>query len=89
MNDLSHKLLMLALIVALPSLGCFSYYTAEDADPSTTLPALAILLAYPALLISLAAIIALRVSKKTSRLGSWLAGSCLIVSAAILLIARL
>ncbi len=88
MNQLSHKLLVLALIVALPSLGCFSYYTLEDADSNTTLPVSIILLAYPVLLISLTSIIAMWVSKRRSRLGSWLAGACLLVSAAILLIAR-
>lgn len=89
MNHLSHKLLVLALIVALPSLGCFSYYTLEDAESNTALPASVILLAYPVLLISLASIIAMRVSKRPRRLGSWLAGTCLLVSVAILLIARL
>jgi len=88
-NAFCHKLLSLALILALPGLGCFSYYTLEEAGPNTALPALAFMIAYPALLISLTILIMLRVSKKPSRPGTWLAGSCLIISAAILLIARL
>ncbi|TCV88225.1 MULTISPECIES: hypothetical protein [Methylomonas] len=90
MNKLIHKLLILTLIIALPSLGCFSYYTIDkvNAGANAKLPALAILLAYPALLISLASFIVLRVSTRPSRLGSWLAAICLITSGAILLIAR-
>jgi len=89
MTDLGRKLLALALIVALPSLGCFSYYAAEDAHANNPLAALAIVLSYPALLISLATVIALRLSKRPHRLGLALAGTCLIASAAILLWARL
>ncbi|CAD6873015.1 hypothetical protein [Methylomonas fluvii] len=89
MNAFYHKLLILALILALPGLGCFSYYTLEEAGPNTALPALAITIAYPTLLISLTTLIMLRISKKPSRPGAWLAGSCLIISVAILLIARL
>lgn len=90
MNKLSHKLLIFALIIALPSLGCFSYYTFEatNAGAIAKLSELAVLLAYPTLLISLTTFIVLRTSKTPPRIRSWLVGSCLVVSAAILLIAR-
>jgi hypothetical protein len=64
MNDFSHKLLAIALVIALPSLGCFSYYSIEDSDLNSSLPALAVLLAYPILLISLTTAIADRLSKR-------------------------
>lgn len=85
MNDFSRKLLALALVAALPSLGCFSYYTVESADLNNGIPTPLFLLSYPLLLISLAAVIASRFSKKPSRLGLWLAGICLIASAGVLL----
>lgn len=89
MTDLSRKLLILALIVAVPSLGCFSYYTIEGSDVDNPLAALAMLLSYPVLLISLATIISLNYSKRPYPLGLWLAGTGLIISSAILLWARL
>lgn len=89
MTDLSRKLLILTLIVALPSLGCFSYYTFEGNDVDNPLAALAMLLSYPVLLISLATIISLRYSKRPHPIGLWLVGICLVVSSAILLWARL
>ncbi|OQW75552.1 MAG: hypothetical protein BVN35_07795 [Proteobacteria bacterium ST_bin11] len=89
MNEFSHKLLALALAIALPSLGCFSYYSIEDTDANSAIPRLAVLLAYPILLISLATAIADRFSKRPSKYRLWLAGICLMVSSGILLWARL
>ena len=89
MNEFSRKLLALALVIALPSLGCFSYYSIEGSGSNSAIPALAVLLAYPILLISLTTAVADRFSKRPSKYRLWLAGICLMVSSGILLWARL
>lgn len=88
MNHLLRKLLMLALVVALPSLGCFSYYTFENAEQRSSIPPFATLVAYPALLISLAGVLTCRFSARRFDIGVWIFGAVLAASLTILLWAR-
>ena len=89
MNKLTDKLLMLALALALPGIGCFSYYTAENADQNAQIPTIAILLAYPVMLISMTTLIAWWFARRGAKWGAWLAGLGLVASAGLLLWSRL
>lgn len=88
-NDLVRKLLILSVALALPILGCFSYYTLESAGPLGQIPALATLFAYPLLLISVAGVLSHRFSSKPLGIRFWLFGTGLIISLTILLWVRL
>jgi hypothetical protein len=86
--DLPQWLVRLAVVVAVPTMACFGYYSLEthgDARGYWTLP---VVLAYPAALMGLIAFVAALTSRRRSRGKLWLSALCFIVPSVFLLLLR-
>ena len=82
-------LIRLAVIVALPTIACFGYYSLDYVGQERGVLATLTVLAYPTAIVSSIGVVAVLLSRKRSRALLWLTSLCLAGSIAFLLILRI
>ena len=86
--NLPQWLVRLAVVVAVPGMACFGYYSLVylgDEHASWSLP---VLLAYPAALIGLVSLASALLSPQPSKRRLWLSAFCFIMPVVFLLVVR-
>lgn len=76
------------LVVALPGIGCFGWYSLGTLSTADTLIKTMVVVAYPTALISLAVLLLALISKNQNRHLVWVSGLSLMTMVAIIFIAR-
>lgn len=79
----------IAVAVAIPSIGCFGYYTLQDLGEAGTRWAALVILAYPVALIGLVWLVATSFSPRRTKLRLLASALCFTVPAGFLLLVRL
>jgi uncharacterized membrane protein YhaH (DUF805 family) len=85
---LTRQLAGIVLVVAIPSISCFGWYSQEAAGSGSALVQAIVITAYPAALISLALLVLTLSSAQRSRSRAWSSGLCLVLALAVVLFAR-
>ena len=81
-------LIGITLIVALPTIGCFSWYSMEAVSTSSILLRIIVLAAYPAIFIALAFLVQALSSPPLKKIQIWLSALCLALALLVILLAR-
>ena len=81
-------LIGITLIVALPTIGCFSWYSMEAISASNIFLRIIVLAAYPAIFIALAFLVKALTSPHLKKIQTWLSALCLALALLVILLAR-
>jgi hypothetical protein len=85
---LSRWLVGAILMVAMPSIACFGYYSVSSLGEASGAASMLIVLAYPMALIGLCALVATAMSQQRTSRRLWTAALCFAVPATFLLLIR-
>ena len=87
-SSLTRLLIGVILVVALPGIGCFGWYSLDTVANTSTFVKVMVVAAYPAALISLAFLLLELSSSNRNQRSVWISGLSLAVALAIIFIAR-
>ncbi len=87
-SSLTRLFISVILVVALPGIGCFGWYSLDAVANTSTFVKVTVVAAYPAALISLAFLLLALSSSNRNWRTVWISGLFLAVALAIVIIAR-